>query len=93
MKDLQNKKILGYRRLCKKVLALTNRYWIEDSQGNVLGFSKQKMFKLKEDIRIYTDEKMRDELFRIKQTQIVDVWGKFAVIDSKTNEILGYLKR
>ncbi len=80
-------------RLRKKVLALTNKYWIEDSKGKTLGFSKQKMFKLKEDIRIYTDEKMREELFRIKQTQIIDVWGKFAVIDSKTDVILGYIKR
>ncbi len=83
----------NYYRLRKKVLALTNKYWIEDSNGKTLAFSKQKMFKLKEDIRIYKDEKMKEEIFRIKQTQIIDIWGKFAVIDSRTNEILGYIKR
>ena len=83
----------NYYRLRKKVLALTNKYWIEDERGNVLGFSKQKMFKLKEDIRVYTDEKMKKELFRIKQRQIVDIWGTFDVIDSNTNEVLGSIKR
>lgn len=66
---------------------------MEDHAGNMLGFSKQKMFKLKEDIRIYTDEKMTTELFRIKQQQIIDAWGTFAIIDSATNTILGYLRR
>ncbi len=72
---------------------MTNKYWIEDHQGSILGFSKQKMFKLKEDIRIYTDEKMTRELFQIKQQEILDIWGTFVVIDTASNQILGYIKR
>ncbi|MCJ2511806.1 MAG: hypothetical protein LN409_00400 [Candidatus Thermoplasmatota archaeon] len=77
----------------KKVLTVWNKYWIEDRRGRTLGFAKQKMFRLKEDIRIYTDEKMKQELFRIKQQQILDVWATFAVIDSQTNTTLGFIKR
>lgn len=80
-------------RIRKKVMALTNQYWIEDPQGRVLGFSKQKAFKLKEDIRIYTDQTMGSELFRIQQQQIVDTWGTFAVLDSATGGPLGYVRR
>lgn len=83
----------NYYRIRKKVLTIWNKYWIEDAQGNQLGFSKQKMFKLKEDIRIYSDENMTNELFKIGQQQIVDMWGKFAVIDSQTNTHLGYIQR
>jgi hypothetical protein len=83
----------NYYRIRKKVLTIWNKYWIEDHKGKMLGFSKQKMFKLKEDIRIYTDEKMTQELFMIKQQQIMDVWGTFAIIDSATNTTLGYIKR
>jgi len=83
----------NFYRIRKKVLTVWNKYWIEDHAKNMLGFSKQKMFKLKEDIKIYTDEKMRTELFRIKQQQILDIWGTFAVIDSNTNQHLGYIKR
>ena len=58
-------------RIRKKVLTIWNKYWIEDPTNNLLGFSKQKMLKLKEDIRIYTDESMNSELFAIKQEQIL----------------------
>lgn len=83
----------NYYRIRKKVLTIWNKYWIEDKSGRALGFSKQKMFKLKENIRIFSDENMTHELFKIGQQQIVDMWGKFAVIDSQTNTHLGYLQR
>ena len=79
--------------LTKKVLTLWNKYYIQDASGRNLGFCKQKMFKLKEDLRIYTDENQTTELFRIKQQQIFDAWGKFAIVDSQSGAHLGYLKR
>ena len=83
----------NFYRIRKKVLTIGNKYWIEDNSGRILGFSKQKLFKLKEDIRIYADENMTQELFQIKQTQIIDAWGKFMVIDSATNQPLGSFRR
>ncbi len=83
----------NYYRIRKKTLTIGNKYWIEDNHGNILGFSKQKFFKLKEDIRIYSDENMTHELFRIGQQQIMDMWGNFAVVDSITGAHLGYVKR
>lgn len=83
----------NFYRLRKKALAIANQYWIEDASGRALAYSRQKMFKLKEDIRIYTDESMATELFRIQQQQVLDVWGNFAVIDSATNQTLGYVRR
>jgi len=80
-------------RIRKKVLTVGNKYWIEDPAGNLLGFCKQKILKLKEDIRIYSDDSMSDEVFNIKQEQIFDAWGTFSITDSKTNQPLGYIKR
>lgn len=80
-------------RIRKKSLALGSQYWIEDSGGQVLGFSKAKLLKLKEDIRVYSDENMNNELFRIQQQQMVDAWGGFAVVDTSTKDVLGYIKR
>lgn len=77
----------------KKALRIVDQYWIEDQMGTKLAYSKQKFWKLKEDIRIYTDESMNQELFRIMQAQIIDAWGKFDVIDSTTNIPLGYFRR
>lgn len=70
-----------------------HKYFIEDGGGNLLAFCKQKIFKLKEDIRIYTDKSMTQELFRIKQENILDFSGTFQVIDSRTERTIGYLKR
>lgn len=82
-----------FYRIRKKVLAITNQYWIEDAQGNSLGYSKQKLIRIKEDIRVFTDVSMSSELFRIKQEQVMDMWGTFAVIDSTTDAVVGKLRR
>jgi hypothetical protein len=37
----------------QKVLTLGRKYFIYDSRGALIGFCKQKMFKMKEDIRIF----------------------------------------
>jgi uncharacterized protein YxjI len=83
----------NFYRIRKKVLALTNQYWIENDANAMIGYTKQKMFAFKEDIRIFTDDSMTQELFRIKQTQILDIWGTFAVIDTPTNQVVGMIKR
>ena len=84
---------MNFYRIRKKVLALTNQYWIEDQTGNQLGYTRQKMLRLKEDIRIFADESMTRELFQIRQQQILDIWGTFAVVDSGSNALLGYIRR
>lgn len=83
----------NYYRLRKKALAVVNQYWIEDAAGQQLAYSRQKFLKLKEDIRVYSDEGMARELFRIQQLQVMDVWGRFAVIDSATNAPVGMVRR
>ncbi len=83
----------NYYKINKKVLALTNQYWITDQQGRNLGYTKQKMLRLKEDIRVFTDDSMGNEVFKIMQAQIFDGWGTFDVIDSRTNVCVGKIKR
>lgn len=80
-------------KIKEKVLSIGNKYIIEDEGGNLVGFCKQKILKMKEDIRIYKSKAMKKELFRIKQKNILDFSGTFEVIDSKTDETVGYLKR
>jgi len=75
-------------RIRKKVVALVGQYWIENGQGTILGYSRQKFLKIKEDIKVFTDDTMAQELFRISQENLVDSWGTFAVIDSPTNQTI-----
>ena len=83
----------NFYRIRKKTITVGNKYWLEDQSGAILGFCKQKLFKLKEDIRIYSDENESQALFQIKQTQIMDAWGQFNIIDLQSNQPLGYIKR
>src|SRR3990172_2846008 len=53
----------NFYRIRKKVIALAQQYYIEDQAGRPLGYSRQKMFQLKEDIRVFTDDTMSRELF------------------------------
>lgn len=83
----------NYYRLRKKALAVVNQYWIEDASGRQLAYSRQKLLRLKEDIRVFSDEAMTQELFRIQQQQVMDAWGRFSVIDSATHLPVGMIRR
>ena len=83
----------NFYRIRKKVLAIANQYWIENAQGTKVGYSRQKILAIKENIKIFSDDKMTTELFRIQQEQVMDMWGTFAVIDSATNVCVGKLRR
>ena len=41
-------------------------FYFEDLEGNVVAYSKEKRFKLKEDIVLYTDESCTVPLVQIK---------------------------
>ncbi|MFO7623122.1 MAG: hypothetical protein R6V73_02135 [Anaerolineales bacterium] len=79
--------------LHRQVLALTGRFRIYNPARELVLFSQQKMFKLKEDIRVYTDERMTDELLFIKARQIIDFSAAYDVIDSQTGEKIGAWRR
>ena len=64
-----------------------------DQSGNVIGYSKQKAFKLKEDIRIYTDDSMQTELLTIQARQVIDWGASYDVFDPRAGQAVGSLRR
>ena len=50
----------------QKKISLGNKYYLQDGSGRDIGFCHQKLLKLKEDIRIYTDKSMANEMLKIK---------------------------
>ena len=83
----------GYYRIRKKVLAIANQYWIEDASGASIGYARQKILAIKEKIPIFSDESMSQEIFRIQQDNLADMWGTFSVIDTATGACVGKLRR
>lgn len=78
----------------KKVLSvLGQKFYIYDVHGNMIMYSYLKAFKLKEDIRVYTDESMQEELLTIKARSAIDFSAAYDIVDTKTGEFVGTLRR
>jgi hypothetical protein len=78
----------------RKLLSLFGaKFHIFSNDGKLLFFSHMKAFKLKEDIRLYTDESMTRELLCIRARQILDFSAAYDIVDSVTQEKVGALKR
>jgi uncharacterized protein YxjI len=78
----------------RKVLTLFGaKFHVYDAQGNMILFSRQKAFKLKEDIRVYTDESMSKEMLTIKARKIIDFSSAYDVVDAQENKKVGALRR
>ena len=79
--------------LKRQFFALTGKFRYYDPTGNLVMFSEQKMFKLREDIRVFSDESKTQEVLQIKARQIIDFSAAYDVIDSAYNQKVGTLRR
>ncbi|MFZ5855912.1 MAG: hypothetical protein ACOYZ6_03700 [Chloroflexota bacterium] len=77
----------------RQVFALTGKFRVFDPSENLVLFSEQKMFRLREDIRVYSDESKTQEVLTIKARQIIDFSAAYDVMDSMTGEKVGVLRR
>ncbi len=75
-----------------KILALASQIYIRDANGALIGYVKQKMFKLKEDIGVFADENKTQLLFNIKADRIIDFSASYRFTDAAGN-VLGSIKR
>ena len=75
-----------------KLLALASQIYIRDANGALLGYVKQKLFKLKEDISVFADESQTQHLFSIRADRVLDFSAKYNFTDSVGN-LIGSIKR
>lgn len=64
-----------------------------DPSGNLVFYSKQKAFKLKEDIRLFTGEDMTREVLSIQARNIIDFSATYDVTDAASGQKIGALRR
>ena len=76
-----------------KVFDISPKFHFYDMQGNKIAFLKQKLFKIKEDIRLYSDETARQELLFIKARHVFDIATTYDVTDSMLQQRVGALRR
>jgi len=79
--------------LKRQVFALTGKLRFYAPDGSLVLFSEQKMFKLREDIRVFGDEQKAQEVLRIKARQIIDFSAAYDVTDPLSGQKIGALRR
>lgn len=79
--------------LRRQAIALTGKFRFYDPAGRLVLFSEQKMFKLREDIRVYADENKSQEVLSVKARQILDFSAAYDVVDTALNQKVGALRR
>lgn len=79
--------------LKRQAIAMTGKFRFYDPNGQLVLFSEQKMFKWKEDIRVYADESKMQEVLSIKARQVIDFSAAYDVVDATTNQHVGTLRR
>jgi hypothetical protein len=68
-------------------------FYVYDASGALVLFSRLKAFKLKEDIRVFTDDAMQTEALSIQARTVLDFSGSYDVYDSATGQRVGALRR
>jgi len=79
--------------LHRQVFALAGKFRMYDPMNNLVMYSEQKMFRLREDIRVYSDESKTREVLSIKARQIMDFSAAYDVVDTEMNQKVGALRR
>lgn len=79
-------------KLSFKLLAIASQIYIRDANGQLLGYVKQKLLKLKEDINVFADEQQTQHLYNIKADRVLDFSAKNNFTDARGNSI-GSIRR
>jgi len=75
-----------------KLIALAPRIIVTDAAGREVLFISQKVFKLKEDVRVYRDQSKQEEVFHINAEQILDFNTRYNFYESGNERHLGSVK-
>ncbi|MGD2057474.1 MAG: hypothetical protein PVF85_11380 [Anaerolineales bacterium] len=79
--------------LKRQVLALTGKVRVFTPDGRLGLYSEQKMFRLREDIRVFSDEGRTNELLWIQARQVIDFAAAYDVTDQTSSQKVGALRR
>ena len=93
MTDLLNANTYLIRKKLLKILGEEFHIYTDDNQDVLIGYSKQKALKIKEDIRVFSDKSKSNQILNIKQRNVIDAFGRFDFTDPNTGQSLGGIRR
>lgn len=75
-----------------KKIAMAPQFSVTDANGNMICYVRQKLFKLKEDIKVYNERERVNLLYSIRADRIIDFSAKYTFFD-KNETPIGAIKR
>jgi len=75
-----------------KILAIAPQLYVTDAGGNLIGYVKQKLLRLKESVTIFADEAQTQPIYSIEADRIIDFSANYAFSDA-SGRALGSVKR
>jgi uncharacterized protein YxjI len=75
-----------------KIVALAPQFSVRDASGNLIVYVKQKLFKLKEAVTVFADERQTQPVYTIKADRILDFSARYHFADQQ-GAALGSVKR
>ena len=69
------------------ITTLSNDFTARDAQGKIIAYVRQKMFKFKEDIQVFSDESRTQVNYRIKADKWIDFSAAYSFTDSSGREL------
>jgi uncharacterized protein YxjI len=79
--------------LKRQVFALTGKLRLYNPNDELVLYVEQKMFRLREDIRVFGDESKTQELLLIQARNIIDFSAAYDVIEAANGQKAGALRR
>ncbi len=76
-----------------KITSLANDFSARDAEGTMLAYVRQKMFKLKEAISVYSDEDKKEVLYTINADRWIDFNASYMFSKGKGKEVFGRVGR
>jgi len=76
-----------------KISSFANDFTATDASGKTIAYVRQKMFKLKEDIQIYSDETKTKVNYNIKADRWLDFSAAYAFYDNNSGKEFGKIVR
>jgi len=70
-----------------KVVALAPQIFVNDAQGSPVCYVKQKLFKFKEDIQVFSDQTKSRQIASIKANKVLDWSARYFFSDNEGNSI------
>ncbi len=88
--DSLSKQLVGLQyplTLSFKILALASQATVTDASGRTVLYTKQKLFKFREHVEIYTDKTRATRLAEIKSNKVIDWSARYFSTDANGGEI------